>query len=192
MEKEKNNTSSKQETGALYALGMLSEEETKKFEEEIASGFIDASEVRDHVETVTALTELAAANAPMPRRALKDRIMAEVLASSAPKQVIVKSDEGEWEDFAPGIKAKLLFQDVASRLNTILVRLQPGAQYPHHRHVGDEQCLVLEGDLVTDTIALKAGDYIMTPHGTEHTDTHTDGGCLLLLTTLLQDEILTA
>ena len=90
-----------------------------------------------------------------------------------------------------GVKVKVLFEDKPNQYYTVLARLGAGVHYPAHRHVGREHCYVISGDLHVNDIDLKAGDYITTEDGTEHTLTYSNEGCLLLLTTRLADEMLT-
>lgn len=50
-----------------------------------------------------------------------------------------------------------------------LIRLQPGATFPNHRHVGEERILLLQGR-VRDTAGneYRAGDTLVSADGTEH------------------------
>jgi len=50
---------------------------------------------------------------------------------------------------APASLSKILFEDGERR--TVLMRYEPGAVIPRHRHVGDEQIFVLEGSVSDDT-----------------------------------------
>ena len=73
---------------------------------------------------------------------------------------------------------------------TMLIRMAPGTAYPAHRHGGAEECYVLEGDLhVGDDIVMHAGDYQRAEAGSTHPVQSTRGGCLLLLTSSLRDEL---
>lgn len=89
-----------------------------------------------------------------------------------------------------GIEARRLFVDVENDRVTMLVRMAAGTAYPPHVHGGPEECLVLQGDLtVRGELAMKAGDFLRAEAGSEHTWQETEGGCLLLITSSLHDEL---
>ena len=64
---------------------------------------------------------------------------------------------------------------------TTLVRMEPGSRIRSHRHLGVEQCLVLEGDVRSGAIGMTAGDFNCSMPGSVHEELMTDGGALLLL-----------
>lgn len=58
-------------------------------------------------------------------------------------------------------------------------RMPPGMRTRGHRHNGDEQFLILEGELhESDGTILRAGDMVFYRDGTEH-NSFTPNGCLL-------------
>jgi anti-sigma factor ChrR (cupin superfamily) len=60
------------------------------------------------------------------------------------------------------------------------VRLAPRARFPHHRHLGDEVMLLLEGDVVEDDGTKgHAGDAMAKPAGSSHSYTVGPDGCLV-------------
>jgi len=67
-----------------------------------------------------------------------------------------------------GVRFKLLDEDPVQERRTLLVRIEPAAIYPAHRHAGPEQCLVLEGDLRFGEVVFRGGDYIRAPEGSVH------------------------
>src|SRR5256885_15963930 len=72
--------------------------------------------------------------------------------------------------------------DICSRARdrrTVLMRYEPGAVIPRHRHVGDEQIFVLEGSVSDDTGTCAAGDYARRPPGCVHS-VRSAGGALVL------------
>ena len=73
---------------------------------------------------------------------------------------------------------------------TAMFRMAAGTSYPEHIHDGPEECYVLEGDLhVGDRMVMHAGDYQRATPGSEHDEQWTEGGCLLLVTSSLSDEL---
>jgi anti-sigma factor ChrR (cupin superfamily) len=58
-------------------------------------------------------------------------------------------------------------------------RMPPGMTTRGHRHNGNEQFLILEGELhESDGTIFRAGDLVFYRDGTEH-NSHTPSGCLL-------------
>lgn len=104
---------------------------------------------------------------------------------------VVRHDDGDWEETgAPGVRAKSLYTDPDRRYVTMLVRMAPGASYPSHRHAGVEECFVLEGDLRVGSTLLRAGDYQRADSQSSHEVQSTEHGCLLLLVSSQDDELL--
>src|SRR2546421_4925358 len=96
--------------------------------------------------------------------------------------LIVRAGEGEWRETEDrGVSFKLLFVDRERATVTTLLRMEPGARIPRHRHLGVEQCLVLEGDVRSGPYQMAAGDFNCSLPGSIHDELVTDGGALLLL-----------
>jgi anti-sigma factor ChrR (cupin superfamily) len=90
-----------------------------------------------------------------------------------------------------GITAKQLYVDPETGYVTMLIRMEPGASYPPHRHGGAEQCFVLEGDIhVGAGEILYAGDFQCMRTESRHEVQWTERGCLLLLISSPDDELL--
>ncbi len=96
--------------------------------------------------------------------------------------LVVRAGEGEWRPTTDaGVRFKLLFVDRERSTVTTLVRMEPGARIPAHRHLGVEQCLLLEGDLRAGGIEMSAGDFNCSLPGSVHEDLTTEGGALFLI-----------
>lgn len=141
--------------------------------------------------------DLAIAAEPVvPRISLKERLMArveghtDVRLDSRQGLTFLKASEGVWQTIAPGITAKILCFDAGSRRTTALVRIEPGTRYAPHRHVEAEELYVLEGGCLCAGQELKPGDYHRAEANTEHHDTSSDDGCLLLVISSPQNEML--
>jgi anti-sigma factor ChrR (cupin superfamily) len=186
------------ELAALYALGALDAGEAREFERHLAEGCGEcAAELRDYEAVAAALALSAHAAAPpsRARAALLERVTSEVQTrggggdEASPSQftgaadfVVVRGGEGEWVETADaGVFAKLLFVDKERDTVTTLVRLEPGARIAPHRHLGVEQCLVLEGTVRSGDIEMRGGDFICAMKGSVHREIYTDGGALLLI-----------
>ena len=190
---------------ALYALGALEGEEARDFEQHVASGCAAcAAELRELEGVVAALGQ--AAPEAEPPEGVRARLLALVSdegggggataaraePAGAPADdfdapggkgfLVVRAGEGEWlptDD--EGVAYKLLFADPGRETVTTLVRMRPGSRIRSHRHLGVEQCLVLEGDVRSGSTRMTAGDFNCSLPGSVHEELVTDGGALLLL-----------
>jgi len=102
----------------------------------------------------------------------------------------IKASEGTWRGIAPGVKAKLLSFDPVSQRTTTLLRFAPDTNYAPHRHTAVEELYVLEGGCSIAGREMTVGDYHRAEAGTLHHDTSTDEGCLLLVISSPQNELL--
>jgi anti-sigma factor ChrR (cupin superfamily) len=85
----------------------------------------------------------------------------------------------DWEATRfPGVFVRMLYQDASGR-QTTLVRMEPGARLPSHRHVGVEQSYVIEGTLVDDDGACTAGNFVWRRAGSVH-EAWSPDGCVVL------------
>lgn len=102
----------------------------------------------------------------------------------------ITAAEGVWRELAPGVTVKVLSFDTVSRRATTLLRIAPGLSYAPHRHTELEELLVLEGGCRIAGRAMTVGDYHRAEAGTEHHGTSSDDGCLLLIISSPQNEML--
>ena len=192
------------ETAALYLAGALPAPERAALEAYLAAGgraYDDA--LRQLSAAAAALGRLIPPVHPDPalRSALLRRIAPQSCDQATPFHrqlrgreadpvgcVLRRAGDGGWEDTAvPGVRLRVLTIDAAADRFTALVRMDPGASYAAHRHVGPEECFVLEGDLRHGTQVMRAGDYEWAPAGSDHGPQTTAGGCLLLIHSSLSD-----
>lgn len=150
-----------------YVLGTLEPDAQSRFESRLGREPAAARAVAAWEEH---LAPLIASDAPVepPHRmldAVKRRIAA---ASTARSFVTIRAGAGEWTPLAPGIAVKLLFEDRAAGMRSILMRLDPGVSYEGHDHPADEECLMIEGEMTLGDITLRAGDYHLAPKGLPH------------------------
>ncbi|MEG4248544.1 cupin domain-containing protein [Microcoleus sp. herbarium5] len=103
--------------------------------------------------------------------------------------LIVRSHDVKWKSYGtPGVSFGKLYIDKKKREITCLMRLEPGVTFPMHRHAASEEVLVLEGDLIVEGEVCHQGDYIRSVPGSRHSPL-TQGGCLLLMKTSLDNEM---
>jgi len=99
-----------------------------------------------------------------------------------PRSLFVDTEKIPWVERRPGIFWKVLWEDPDGLHKAILMRYQPGATSPRHRHVGDEQIFVLEGSVADDTGICTAGNYARRPPGCVHTVLSEAGALVLAVT----------
>lgn len=92
---------------------------------------------------------------------------------------VVRDAAGHWEDFAPGIRRRVLWRE--GPLAAMLYQTEPGAMVPHHGHGHDEECLSVRGEVFADDVLLTEGDYQLAPAGSEHRCVSTDTGGVVYL-----------
>lgn len=180
---------------ALYALGALDAEEARDFEQHISEGCEACEAELRALSCIAADLRLAPPQADPPADALKrllarasnetqdeSETKAQRRSKSASGFIVVRAGEGDWvETEDEGVCYKLLFADRKLGTYTTLLRLQPGARIPRHRHLGVEQCLVLEGDLSAGSVKMSAGDFNCSLPNSIHDEIATEGGALLLI-----------
>ncbi|MCA1620154.1 MAG: cupin domain-containing protein [Acidobacteria bacterium] len=195
---------------ALYALGALEGEEARAFEEHLTAGCAGCEAELREFEGVVADLGLAAPEAEPPE-GVRSRLLALVseggggegggetgaraepaagdASAAAPNAggggkgfLVLRAGEGEWfPTHDEGVAYKLLYADDARGTLTTLVRMRPGSRIRPHRHLGVEQCLVLEGDVRSGATRMTAGDFNCSLPGSVHEELATDGGALLLI-----------
>ncbi|QUV99592.1 cupin domain-containing protein [Chloracidobacterium sp. MS 40/45] len=98
-----------------------------------------------------------------------------------PYSALSRACDEVWMPWRPGWTTRLLYHSPAEDLVVALVRAEPGASLPPHRHHIAEEVLVLEGDLTVGEERLGPGDYIRSEAGTTHTRNFTTTGCTILV-----------
>ena len=77
------------------------------------------------------------------------------------------------------IAMKVLYRDESKGEMTVLLKWEPGATLPFHRHPEIEQSYVLEGSFYDHDGICRAGEFVWRKAGSLH-ETKSDEGCLLL------------
>lgn len=168
----------------LYALGILEPDELRSVERAVASDPTLAAELLAFQDTANELV------APVePPAHVKSRLLASVgggplerftqrlgalydLTVEKAREILGLIERPtSWETEAPGIALVHFGGGPAfAAADCGFVRLAPGAIFPYHKHLGDEACMVLEGELfdATHNRTLRAGDDYFQSAGSEH------------------------
>jgi anti-sigma factor ChrR (cupin superfamily) len=115
-----------------------------------------------------------------PPAHVRERVLAAV---RKPTRYTVWAANAAWIDTGmPGIRARVLAVDKARALVTLVIRAEPGAVYPSHKHHGPEECFVISGSVVIDGRVLRAGDFHHADEDSDHGEiTTTDGAEVLIV-----------
>jgi anti-sigma factor ChrR (cupin superfamily) len=174
-----------QATAAEYLLGLLEPEEAETFRRQLENDTALQTSLGSAGETLSILAESLPPAVPSPR--VKARFLETINSGSRsrlprPPHGAVRAHEGKWRatEF-PGITYKVLYIDKAAGLVTTMVRMEPGASFPAHRHSRPEQCVVIEGDLIHDGHIYGPGDFTWADAGSIDPALETKSGNLLLI-----------
>lgn len=116
---------------------------------------------------------------PGQLRAIRQRLM-ERVADADVSHLTIDGDAGDWKPFVEGVAIKVLheYEGVLS----YLLRLEPGAVLPPHRHPCDEECVVLAGRLrVGSKAEIGPGGYHLAHGGALHASISTETGATIFL-----------
>jgi len=105
----------------------------------------------------------------------------------------IRANEVNWlphPDNIQGIAIAPLSIDHENRKFTGLVRCDVRAIYPAHRHITDEEILILEGDLIVDGKSFGVGDYIYSAANSLHYPISNINGCLFFIKTCLDNDFI--
>ena len=128
---------------------------------------------------------VSAAHAPTaPRDAsierVRSRLMKRIADDSTRLHEKLDAGEGEWRRFLPGIERKVLH--VGAGVMSYLLRFEPGAVLPAHRHPVDEECVVIQGRLrIGRDIDLGPGGFHRVGQGILDAPSTSDEGCVIYL-----------
>jgi anti-sigma factor ChrR (cupin superfamily) len=190
-------TEAVQERAALYAAGALLPDERQAFEAHLRDCADCTAEVEAFAAVAAQLGEVAAPIRPPDR--VRERVLAAAARSAAEDAIVeqngvrfVRSRYVAWRaGDAPALFVRPLAADRERGYRTSIVRMEPGAVYPSHRHAEVEETFLIEGDLTVNGVEMRPGDYCRAEAGTVHTAVSTRNGCVFLALTSERDELLT-
>ena len=109
-------------------------------------------------------------------------------AARKPSTYTVWAADATWIDTGlPGIRARILAVDKTRSLVTLMIRAEPGAVYPSHKHHGPEECFVISGSVVIDGRVLRAGDFHHADDDSDHGEVTTTEGADVLIVGAIED-----
>src|SRR5437773_2743650 len=102
---------------------------------------------------------------------------------ATPRSQIISVSDLPWQERQPGVRQKSLWADPATNRRAVLSRIEPTAQPPRHRHVGDELVFVIEGALSDDFGTVTPGNMGYRPNGCVHAISTKHGATVLAILT---------
>jgi anti-sigma factor ChrR (cupin superfamily) len=147
-----------------YALGSLEGEERIAFERHLLTCVECASDVGSG-EWLLALLPKGLTPAPPPPT-LRMQLLDLTDAPAVPIDVRAYT----WDEVVPGIKLHVLKEDPTRGLRACLVWALPGARHPRHRHLGDENILVLQGAIKDERGVYGPGQICRSLGGSSHSE----------------------
>ena len=85
-----------------------------------------------------------------------------------------------WEPLREGVEVLRLWGDADAGASVALLRYQPGAHVPRHRHTGFEAIFVISGSQSDERGTYGPGSFVVNPDGDEHS-VRSDEGCMVLI-----------
>jgi len=103
--------------------------------------------------------------------------------TTTPRSQIISISDLGWQDFQPGLRFKILWEDKPTKRRAQLTRFEPGAKLPLHRHVGDELIFVIEGAVSDESGTVMPGNVGYRPNGCVHTVSSKNGATVCAILT---------
>jgi quercetin dioxygenase-like cupin family protein len=117
------------------------------------------------------------------RRSLRQRVLAAASDCAPPQTETVRGASISWQQVPAweGVWIQVLRRDESINLQVTVLRLAAGARVPGHAHAREEECLVLEGEVLIGSHRLRKGDFHLAHSGAHHPDITSPTGALLLV-----------
>jgi anti-sigma factor ChrR (cupin superfamily) len=125
------------------------------------------------LQEVVATTLAAAGGAPAPAPSAREHVLALARAPRGPIDLTAYT----WTEIARGIRAHEIYNEGGVR--GVLIWADSGARHPTHRHVGEEDLLILQGALADERGVYGPGEVCRSRRGEIHSETIvSDGECV--------------
>lgn len=144
----------------------------------LCDGFGDAA-APDYADLRAALLQSLRPDPPQQDRVLALRTR--VLDAALGPYRIIRGAEVAFRPLIPGVAIKPLRVDRGGNTQTSLWRLDPGSAIPAHSHSAEEECMVLEGEILWGGSAYGPGDFLVARPGAHHEPFLSPRGALLMI-----------
>lgn len=103
--------------------------------------------------------------------------------TKTPLSEIISVADVAWQARQPGVRTKNLWEHPATSRRAVMTRIDPDANLPLHRHVGDELVFVIEGAIADEFGSVTAGNVGYRPNGCVHAVSSPNGATVLAIIT---------
>lgn len=100
-----------------------------------------------------------------------------------PRSELISIGDIEWKNAMPGVRMKTVWSDLPTMRRASMIRFEPGAKLPMHRHLGDEMVYVIEGAITDESGTVSAGNMGYRPDGCIHSVSSKNGATVLAVMT---------
>jgi len=175
----------------LFVLQALPSQEMASVEAQISS----CEDCRQEIETLRPVVRSFvgwSTDVLRPAESLWARLAKRIASEGGTQPFLPPLDapvKPEWEEAAPGIHVKILARNTENDSVSMLVRLDPGTDYPGHTHAGVEELHLLHGILKVDDRTLYPGDFIHSEAGSIDHRVWSETGCTCFLMTSTEDAL---
>jgi hypothetical protein len=175
----------------LFALQALPPREIASVEAQISS----CEDCRQEIESLRPIVRSFvgwSTDVLRPAEPLWDRLAKRIKSETTTRPFVAPLEtpvKPEWEEVAPGIHVKILARNAENDSVSMLVRLDPGTDYPGHMHGGIEELHLLHGILKVDARTLYPGDFIQAEAGSVDHRVWSETGCTCFLVTSTNDAL---
>ena len=176
----------------LFALQALPAREISTVEAQISA----CEECRQEIETLRPIVRSFvgwSTDVLRPAESLWERLTNRIASETAMAPFVPPMEapfKPEWAEAAPGIHVKILARNTENDSVSMLVRLDPGTDYPGHTHEGTEELHLLHGILKVDDRTLYPGDFIHAEAGSVDHRVWSETGCTCFLVTSTKDVLI--
>ena len=176
----------------LFVLQALPPHEMASVEAQISS----CEDCRQEIETLRPIVQSFvgwSTDVLRPAESLWGRLAKRIASEEATRPFVPPLEapvKPEWEEAAPGIYVKILARNAEIESVSMLVRLDPGTDYPAQTHAGIEELHLLHGILKVDDKTLFPGDFIESEAGSVDRRVWSETGCTCFLLASTKDALL--
>jgi anti-sigma factor ChrR (cupin superfamily) len=115
------------------------------------------------------------------KAALKRRVLARISAPAPEGTYTVRACDTPWLKISELVEIRVVRKDLERNNQTILIRMQPGAEIVSHPHTQEEECLVIAGAVEIGAHRLDEGDMHVAGAGVKHPRIVSPLGALLMI-----------
>lgn len=134
-------------------------------------------------EVLVALTEAIppAELSAGQRASMRARVMERIASAPPAGTETIRGSDVAWREAWPKVWVKVLRADVSADVQITLIRFEPGGRIPSHAHRAEEECYVIEGEVLVGSHLVRAGDFHVAHAGGAHPDLVSTRGALVML-----------